>query len=288
MSSRRWVILAVAVLLGIIAGGLVYNYVQGVEDDVNAEAERVEVFKLVANVPKGTFAEDAFANGWIEKGEIASEFRPATAITDPDQIAGKVAIADLAANQVVVTDQFASQASQLATFSQLLQQNQVAITISVDQVRGVAGLLVPGDFVNVLLTDGASTLGAGDDVPTTDAEGNPLTGEDGTIRPDARYLYQKVQILAIGQQRELQPGERTDDTRSDGSPVVSGSGLLTLAVPVDAAQWIASAASGQLYLTLVAKDYTPEATSPIAPSPTLPAENPEQLTPYGPDGQTTP
>ncbi|MDX5318406.1 MAG: zinc-dependent metalloprotease [Actinomycetes bacterium] len=62
MSSRRWVILAVAVLLGIIAGGLVYNYVQGVEDDVNEEARRVEVYKVVANVPKGTFAEDAFAN----------------------------------------------------------------------------------------------------------------------------------------------------------------------------------------------------------------------------------
>ena len=286
MSSRRWVILAVAVLLGIIAGGLVYNYVQGVEDDVNEEARRVEVYKVVSNVPKGTFAEDAFANGWIEKSEIAAEFRPGTAINDPADIAGQVAISDIPANQVVVTQQFASQASQLSTFSELLQQNQVAITISVDQVRGVAGLLVPGDFVNVLLTEGASQLGGEEDY-AVDAEDNPVDTDNGTIAPDARYLYQKVQILAIGQQRELQPGE-TVDTNPDGSPVVQSTGLLTLAVPVEAAQWIASASTGQLYLTLVAKDYTPVPVGPIAPSPSLPAENPEQLTPYGPDGQSTP
>ena len=286
MSSRRWVILAVAVVLGIIAGGLVYNYVQGVEDDVAQEAQKVRVYKLAANIPKGTFAEDAFANGWIEEGEIAAEFRPATAITDPSQIEGKVAIADLAANQVVVTDQFVSQATALATTSQLLSQNQVAITISVDQIRGVAGLLVPGDFVNVLVTDPeqeALTAGA----PQLDPEGNPVEGSGGDIVPGARYLYQKVQILAIGKQRTLQPGE-TVTTNPDGSPVVQADGLLTLAVPVDAAQWIASASADSLYLTLVAKDYTPSATGPIAPSPTLPAENPDQLTPYGPDGQQTP
>ena len=283
MSSRRWVILAVAVVLGILAAGLVYNYVQGVEDDVAAEARKVRVYKLAANIPKGTFAEDAVANGWIEEGEIAAEFRPATAITDPSQIEGKVAIADLAANQVVVTDQFVSQATALATTSQLLSQNQVAITISVDQVRGVAGLLVPGDFVNVMLTDEGDALSAGD--VAVDAEGNPVTdGAEPALSPGARYLYQKVQILAIGKQRTLQPGE-TVTTNPDGSPVVQTDGLLTLAVPVDAAQWIASAAPGSLYLALVAKDYTPAPTGPIAPSPTTPAENPDQLTPYGPDGQ---
>lgn len=284
MSSRRWVILAVAVVLGLVAGGLVFNYVQGVEDEANEEAAPVKVYKVVQNIPKGTFAEDAFANGWIATGEIASEFRPATAITEPSQIEGKVALSDLAANQVVVTDQFVSQSAALTTFSGTLQQNQVAITISVDQVRGVAGLLVPGDFVNVLLTDGGDSLQAGEETVTPDGQVPPAEDD---LAPNARYLYQKVQILAIGQQRTLQPGE-TVDTNPDGSPVVQNTGLLTLAVPVDAAQWIASASQGDLYLTLVAKDYTPVPVGPIAPSPTLPAENPAQQTPYGPDGQQTP
>lgn len=284
MNSRRWVILAVAVLLGIVAGGLVYNYVQGVESDADEEAQRVTVYKLTTDIPKGTFAEDAFNNGWIVKGEIPAEFRPASAISDPSQIEGKVALSDLAANQVVVDDQFVSQSTALTTFSGLLAQNQVAITISVDQVRGVAGLLVPGDFVNVLLADGGGTLGNDSDT-AVDAQGNVIeTGSDVNIRPDARYLYQKVQILAIGKQRALQPGE-TVATNADGSPVVADTGLITIAVPADAAQWIASASTGSLYLTLVAKDYTPVPVGPIAPSPTLPAENPQQLTPYGPDGQ---
>lgn len=286
MSSRRWIILAVAVVLGVVAGGLVYNYVQGVEDDVAEEARKVKVYKLVADVEKGTFGETAVGSGAIVEGEIAAEFRPATAITDPSQIEGKVAIADLAANQVVVTDQFVSQAAALATTSELLAQNQVAITISVDQVRGVAGLLVPGDFVNVLLADGGGQIGGTGEA--VDEQGNVVdTGTDVNIRPSARYLYQKVQILAIGSQHELRPGQ-TVDTNPDGSPIVQNSGLLTLAVPVEAAQWIASASQGALYLTLVAKDYTPVDVGPIAPSPTFPAENPDVLTPYGPDGQQAP
>ena len=90
--------------------------------------------------------------GLIESDVIAKEYRPATAITDPSQIDGLVAISDLPANQVVVSNQFVSQAESLSTFSSLLKNNEVAVTISTDQIRGVAGLLVPGDFVNLLVT----------------------------------------------------------------------------------------------------------------------------------------
>ena len=44
----------------------------------------------------------------------------------PSQIDGLVAISDLAANQVVVTNQFVTQQDSLSTFSQLLKNNEVA------------------------------------------------------------------------------------------------------------------------------------------------------------------
>jgi len=275
VSSRRTLILIAAALVGAIAAYALFTYVGGIEDEANNNAKRVEIFKIVQDIPKGTFGDEAFLQGLIKRDVIAKEYRPASAITDPSQIDGLVAISDLAANQVVVSSQFVSQAESLSTFSSLLKNNEVAITISVDQIRGVAGLLVPGDFVNMLVTV----------TPVAD-EGAPVpeAGEVAYKNP-ARYLYQKVQILAVGQTRKLEPGE-TAATNADGTPTAATtSGLITLVVPADAAQRIASVESSGIYLTLVAKDYLPDALAPLDTSEVLPAEDPARLTPYGPDGR---
>ena len=278
MSSRRTLILIAAVLVGAVAAYALYTYVGGIEDEANDNAERVQIFKIVQDIPKGTFGDEAFAQGFIEQDDIAQEYRPATAITQPSQIDGLVAISDLAANQVVVTNQFVTQQDSLSTFSQLLKNNEVAITISVDQVRGVANLLVPGDFVNILVQA----------VPV-DAEGQPTEAvpEEGEAAYEAphRYLYQKVQILAVGQTRSLEPGETTD-TNADGTPATdTSSGLITFVVPADAAQRIASVSGEAIYLTLVPRDYQPVVLPPLDVSEALPAETGDQLTPYGPDGR---
>jgi pilus assembly protein CpaB len=278
VSSRRTLILIAAVLVGAIAAYALYTYVGGIEDEANDNAERVRIFKIVQDIPKGTFGDEAFAQGLIEEDVIAREYRPATAITTPAQIDGLVAISDLPANQVVVSNQFVSQAESLSTFSSLLKNNEVAISVSIDQVRGVAGLLVPGDFVNMMVT-GAS--------PAADTEGTPEGGQAGTevYSQPARYLFQKVQILAIGQTRKLEPGE-TANTNADGTPVAStSSGLLTFALPATAAQQIASVPSGSFYLTLVPKDYQPQPLPPLDVNAPLPGETADQLTPYGPAGR---
>jgi pilus assembly protein CpaB len=270
-------ILIAAVLVGAVAAYALFTYIGGIEDEANDNAERVQIFKIVQDIPKGTFGDEAFAQGLIETDNIAKEFRPATAITQPSQIDGLVAISDLPANQVVVTNQFVDQQESLSTFSQLLKNNEVAITVQVDQIRGVAGLLVPGDFVNLLVTTESLTE-TGDP-----AEPTPGEGQVAFASPQ-RYLYQKVQILAVGQTRRLEPGE-TAATNADGTPAAAGgSGLITFVVPAEAAQRIASV-SDAIYLTLVARDYQPVALPPLPPSEVPPAEDPDQLTPYGPDGR---
>jgi pilus assembly protein CpaB len=274
VSSRRTLILIAAALVGAVAAFALFTYVGGIEDEANDNAERVQIFKIVQDIPKGTFGDEAFAQGMIERDVIAKEYRPASAITQESQIEGLVAISDLPANQVVVGNQFVSQAESLSTFSSLLKENEVAITISVDQVRGVAGLLVPGDFINMLVV-----------VENVDAEGEAAESGGTVFASPSRYLYQKVQILAVGQTRKLEPGE-TVATNADGTPSASTtSGLITLVVPAEAAQKIASVGDAGVYLTLVAKDYQPEAIGPLDPLAALPGEDNTQLTPYGPDGR---
>ena len=279
MSSRRTLILIAAALVGAVAAYALFTYVGGIEDEANDNAERVRIFKIIQDIPKGTFGDEAFAQGLIEEDVIAKEYRPATAITQSSQIEGLVAISDLPANQVVVSNQFVSQAESLSTFSSLLQNNEVAVTVSIDQVRSVAGLLVPGDFVNLLVpteggTEGGEPTGEGD-----------AAGGGGVFTRPARVLYQKVQILAVGQTRKLEPGE-TAATNADGTPAASAaSGLFTFVVPFEAARAIASVEGSQFYLTLVAKDYQPTALGPLDTAAALPGETDAELTPYGPDGR---
>jgi pilus assembly protein CpaB len=264
VSSRRTLILVGAIALGLVAALLLFNYVRGIEDRANNNARRVEVYVAKTDIPRGTPGETAASDGAIGTAQIPQEFRPASAITTTDEIQKKVALFNIPQNTPIVQDMFVDPAQTQISFRERLRNPEhVAITVSVDQVRGVAGFLVPGDEVNIMVKDAAGA---------------------GLFTSSERYLYQKVQILAVGQSTLLSPGEQTT-TESGTTPAANTSGLITFNVPPEAAQWIASAQeSGGMYLTLVAEDYTPTPLPPIDSGGDLPGENPAQLTPYGPTG----
>jgi pilus assembly protein CpaB len=116
------------------------------------------------------------------------------------------------------------------TAAQRVPAGNVAVTVSTDQVHGVAGLLVPGDKVNVMVNI--------DDVQ--------------------HVLLQNVPILFIGSQGAPQAGDTGEVTNP-------GSDLITFAVPQLDATRIAYASSqpGGLYLALVPPDNQPVQAPPI-------------------------
>lgn len=267
-------ILIAAIAVGCIAAFVVLNYVSGVEDRANEGAERVPVLVVRADIPQGVPGEQAMQEGLIVEDEIAREFLPATRITDPDQISGKVSLNNLAANQVLVDGMFVDPATSSIGFGQRLEENHVAYTISVDGANAVAGLLVPGDLVDIFATA---------------PEGEATEGSVDTFGDGARLLYHQVRILAIGTQAALQPGEQT--AVADPAAVApEASGLITLDLPVDAAQLIASVGGG-LSLALTGPDYQAQPIPRIEldevevyPGETDARTRFGTLTPYGPDG----
>ena len=305
VGSRRTLITIAAVLVGALAVFMIYGYVGSVKDEAFGEAERVKVFVVKQGVPKGTYGEETSASGVIAEDEIPKKFWPENAIRSFDDIAGKVAVGDLAVNQVVTTDMFADPSTVQTTFSDRLEkingEDQVAISIQVDQVHGVAGLLQPGDFVNIMATrlcpvsnvDGAPLSGNSSDSTEATPEGGegeaPAEGEsacDTLFEEQARYIYQKVQILAIDQTPVQLPGETSSASEEGAAPAepTVGTGLVTVIVRARAAQYIASLDPAVIYLTLVPRDYEPVPQQGIDWSQPPPAEDPALLTPYGPDG----
>jgi Flp pilus assembly protein CpaB len=177
------------------------------------------------------------ANRLIRQGEIPREFLPSTALTDSTVISGKVARTDLAAGQVVVAGMFVDQAEVVASWSDRLEVGEVAVTISLDQVRSVGGLIQPGDRVSMLV----------ETTPTADDPAAPAGGKT------VRHLYQNVEILAIG---NVGVGQTPDNGQ------VPSSGLITLAVPPDAAQRIVYARDS-IYLLLEPKNFLATDLPPI-------------------------
>ena len=229
MGSRRTLIVVAAIVLAALAAATTFVYVRGIEERAFRGAELVEVFVVSRDIPRGLPGEQA-ANDYVKASKVPRDLFPSTALTALDPLAGKVALGPLSANTILVEGQFVDPRTAQVTFSQKIPAGRVAITVSVDQVRGVAGLLVPGDKVNILVAEGGAQ----------------------------RVLFQNVDIIAIGTTAAPQAGE----TQAVANP---GSGLITFAVPPDDASRIAYAATqgGGLYLTLVPSDNQPVDIPPV-------------------------
>ncbi len=131
--------------------------------------------------------------------------------------------------------------------AETVPQGDVAISVSVDQVHAVAGLIQPGDKVDILL----------------DINGNQET-----------TLYQQVPVLAVGTTLVPAPGTTPSGTQTTASTT---SNVITFAVTPAAAARIALADSdgggvtGGIYLALEAAGNPPTAPTTINSSNLIPA-----------------
>ncbi|MFV0525534.1 MAG: Flp pilus assembly protein CpaB [Acidimicrobiales bacterium] len=282
MSSRRTVILIVAVAVSGIAAFGLWNYIRNLEGSVYDNAAPEQVWVVRDTVPMGTPIDQAIAQQLISEREMPSAYKPATAVEDPaTQFAGLVAVTDLPANQVLVLGNFVpSTVVNTGITDRLEERGMVTVTFSVDQVRGVAYQVVPGDYVNLLALRSQETV-------------DPATGTAIAVNPDyaytARYVYQRAEVLAVDTALTPDLGETaaaegaTEDAAATTPTAING-GMITLAVPPDAVQTILSVGMENIYLSLVPDSYQPAPLPPIDLGGSVyPGENGGQLTPYGPE-----
>jgi len=299
VSSRKTLILIAAIGVGVFAGIALLNYVRGIERDVYDDAQPVEVLIATSDIPAGTDVADAFAS--IEVTEVPLKIRPATFISpaNTDPITGLVARGDIPRNQIIVAGLFVDPTVITQTLRDKIPPGNVAVSVEIDTTNAVGGYLQPGDEVNIMVNHGGDC--AEGDPETEEALTEELAeeiafaeaGENNafggiitaevycTYTQPARYLYQRVEILAIGARQQLQTGDASN------AALIPQGGTITFIVPNEAAQLITSVDPSSIYLTLLPEDYV------LEPLPALTAElmlnrTPAEIsgcgTPYGPDG----
>lgn len=248
MRPSRTVIVIAAVVAGVLAATASSAFLSGSDRRAYKGATLVRVYKVTKDVPKGFSGDDAITSEKVKASSIPQEFRPGTALTDINALRGKVALTNLSANQVLVDGMFVDPRVAQVTAAQRIPSGQVAVTLTFDQVHAVAGLLVPGDKVNIMIND---------------------AGAEHT-------LFQNVNILYIGSTAAPQAG----DTAAVAAPTAGGN-LITFAVPQDGANRLVEASNipgNAMHLALVPPDYKPS-DIPVVNSSTV--FNTTQ-TPYGP------
>lgn len=303
MNSRRTIILVVAVVVGAVAAVGLLNYVRNAESNAGEAGTPVDIWVVKQPIPKGTAAETAIEQELITREEIPQKFRAATAVVEPTtELAGLVAVTDLSVNTQLVAGNFVSPTViETGITDRLEDRGLVTVTFNVDQARGAAHLIEPGDFVNVLIERDWATPFFEEDPPIdlTESAAAELAGEledNDAIRPiltdlypvESRVVYQKAEVLAVGDSLVPDIGQQVGEELDERNE--ANRGLITLAVPPEAVQVVLNIGRDNIYLSLVPDDYEPRPMLPLDPTTqVLPGESDDRLTPYdGVDGVVNP
>jgi pilus assembly protein CpaB len=182
--NRTWIVFGVAISIGGVAAFAARNYLTDQINEIEARAkgETMAVVVAKADIPKG----DKLSAANAAVREIPVEFGHSGAVT-PDQfdrIAGQVIDYPVKSGEMILWALMETQ--KVPTFSARVEPGHRAITVAVDEINSISGMLEPGDTIDL--------------IATVDRAGRPSTFP----------LLQSILVMATGQRSVDDPksGER--------------------------------------------------------------------------------
>lgn len=236
--KSRLLTLMLALVIGGIAVITVATYVKKVEDESIAGQETVTVLVATRSLPSGMTAEEILEANAFSTEDIPQRFVLPGALTSVDELEGTLADS-ITAGEQITTQRFES--SEPDAFMADFPEGTEALTLPLEFVRGIAGHVEPGDYVNAYVTaDGKkSTARFLRKVGLPSTVGVFDTKESG------------VTLLLVGQisVREISLTVNPDDP----SATQTTTGNMTLAVtPREAALLIHAQEKAKLWFTRIA------------------------------------
>lgn len=183
LGNRNLLIVAIAALLGIVAVIIANGYLSGAEKQQETAAEQGRLIQIaVARVPIEYGAQLSAEN--IRMVSWPSTSIPAGAFQSPKGLYGgepRIVLRPIEAGEPILPGKITGFGGR-ASLSELLETDMRAVAVRINDVAGVAGFVLPGDRVDILLTRTPK-----------------LDGEVGEIDPVTDILLQNVRVLAIDQ-----------------------------------------------------------------------------------------
>tara|TARA_R110000850_G_scaffold153763_3_gene277226 strand:- start:5227 stop:6237 length:1011 start_codon:yes stop_codon:yes gene_type:complete len=206
-----WVLMAIAVMLGLGAFFLIRQYLGGEEARLRDEALKsrgklAPVIVAKASLPAGS----VIGKATMSIGELPSRHISARMVRPDDfpQVEHRVLNRPMSAGEPLIAD-FVS-GLVVNRFSELLAEGTRAISVEVSALESHSGLLIPGDYIDLFVQ-----------LPIKDSRDKRLVG-----------LYERVKILAAGPS----PLRTADQAFQPLSEKGASYNLITVSLPADDAE----------------------------------------------------
>ncbi len=255
MSKSKLILISLGVALFALL--LVYSYIYKKEKELLSLATPVKVVVAVKDIPEGAMLDESF----VDVVEVPKNFVQPGALSEVAEVLDRETAVPLLKGSQILDSFFRSAGDE--GVARKVPADKRAYSIAVNEVTAVAGLVRPGDFVDVVVTAQTGAVQQGRAVA------------DSSL---ARLLLQNVLVLAVNQRSTAGGGPRvTPRQQAEGglaSGIVSGAEVgqasegmrtMTLALTAEDVQKVALAQEiGSLSVALRSSWQKAETPLPLA------------------------
>ena len=182
MNIRAIAMLCLAALLGAVAVFLARDWIESqVPAQVVRTVDRVPLTKIVV-AKRDLFLGDKLKRGNVEERDWPTHAVPAGTFKSIDKLIeeNRVVLRSITANEPILANKVTGKGGR-ASLSAVISKTMRAVTIRVNDVLGVAGFVLPGDHVDILLTNSKNQS-----------------------RPYTNIMLQNIKVLGIDQDANQQ------------------------------------------------------------------------------------
>jgi Flp pilus assembly protein CpaB len=155
--STRGGAMGIAAVAALLAGVLLFVFVQRYRHSQNASSAATTVFVARGMIPQGSSADVIGSQQLLQRTTVRGSQAQSGAIADPSSLHGEVAVRNILPGEQITASDFTTSsavASQLTT-------DQRAVAVPVDTAHGLIGTVHTGDYVDVLASYSAGAGGHG-------------------------------------------------------------------------------------------------------------------------------
>ena len=203
---RKYLPLIIGGVCGLIAVVLINNYIQQKTEEAKkavAQSQKSLITVVVAKqdiLAGATIKESMLAEVTVNKNIV----QPRSAISI-DRVVDKIAIAPISKGEQVLLNKV-TMSAEVGSLSMKVPSGKRAVTVSVDNISSVGGMIRPGDHVDVV---GMVPI------PAMNTEGKQVN------QLATMPLFQDVLVLAVGQEFMSAQGARKDEKAGSVSPAIT-------------------------------------------------------------------
>jgi len=251
-------VLVLSIVLGVGTSYMVYNYV----DQAGQAAKPVETVPVLT-AAKDIPARTAITGDMLRVAQVPADLKLPQAMIATNEAMGKVTKLPISQGEEVLGTKIFGDREQSGLAFVVLSGKR-AVSVSVNEVVGSGGMIVPGDYVDVVaVLDTATTTAAGD---PKDARFGVDVSTHAQIKSISQYILQNVEVIAVAQQLEgdappatagqkatqaVVPGSANPQPPAQGNTTQPNAHTATLAVgPEDAEKLVLAEDKGHIRLVL--------------------------------------